>query len=49
MEITQANIIEYYHMVQDQISKINTKEGTDINILLNNIMENLDHFIFSET
>jgi len=23
MEITQANINEYYHMVQNQISKIN--------------------------
>ena len=36
-------------MVQDQISKINTKEGTDINILLNNIMTNLDHLIPAET
>ena len=25
MEITQANINESYHMVQDQINKINTK------------------------
>jgi hypothetical protein len=49
MEISQANINEYYHMIQDQISKINTKEGTDINILLNNIMANLDHLIPSET
>jgi hypothetical protein len=49
MEITQANINEYYHMVQDQISKLNTKERLDINILLNNIMTNLDHFISSET
>ena len=36
-------------MFRDQISKINTKEGTDINILLNNIMANLDHLIPSET
>ena len=49
MEISQANINEYYHIVQDQISKINTKEETDINILLNNIMANLDHLIPSET
>ena len=49
MEITQANINKYYHTVQDQISKINTKEGIDINILLNNIKVNLDHFISSET
>ena len=49
MEIAQANINEYYHMVQDQISKINTKEELDINILLNNIMANLDHLIPSET
>ena len=49
MEITQANINEYYHTIQDQISKINTKEGIDINILLNNIMANLDHLISSET
>ena len=48
MEISQANINEYYHMIQDQISKINTKEGTDINILLNNIIANLDHLIPSE-
>ena len=48
MEITQANINEFYNLVQDQISKITTKEGTDINILLNNIMTNLDHLIPSE-
>ena len=49
MEITQTNINEYYNLVQDQISKLNTKEGLDINILLNNIMANLDHLIPSET
>ena len=49
MEITQTNINEFYNLVQDQISKINTKEGTDINILLNNIMANLDHLIPSQT
>jgi hypothetical protein len=51
MEITQANINEYYHTVQDQISKIKTKEGIeiDINILLNNIMVNLDHLVSSES
>jgi len=35
MEITSTNIHEYYHIVQDQINKINTKKGLDINILLN--------------
>ena len=49
MEITQANINESYHMVQDQITKINTKEGIDINILSKNIMTNLDYLIPSET
>jgi hypothetical protein len=49
MEIRQANINEYYHMVKDQISKINPKEGLDITILLNKIMTNLDHLIPSET
>ena len=38
MEITQTNITEFYNLVQDQISKINTKEGLDINFLLNNII-----------
>lgn len=49
MEITQAKINEYYHIVQDQISKIITKEGLDINILSKNIMTNLDDLISSET
>ena len=49
MEITQTNIYEYYHIVQDQINKINTKKGLDINILLNNIMTNLDYLMPSET
>ena len=45
MEIIHTNINEYYNIVQDQINKINTKEGLDINILLNNIMTNLDNLI----
>lgn len=49
MEITQTNINEYYHIVQDQINKIKTKEGLDINFLLNNIMTNLDYLMPSET
>lgn len=49
MEITQAKINEYYHIVQDQISKLITKEGLDINILSKNIMTNLDDLISSET
>jgi hypothetical protein len=31
MEITQTNINEFYNLVQDQLSKITTKEGLDIN------------------
>ena len=38
MEITQTNINEFYDFVQDQISKITTKEGLDINNLAKNIM-----------
>jgi hypothetical protein len=49
MEITQAKINEYYHIVQDRINKIITKEGLDINILSKNIMTNLDYLISSET
>ena len=49
MEITQTNIHEYYQIVQDQINKIITKEGLDINILSKNIMTNLDHLISSDT
>ena len=49
MEITQTNINEFYDFVQDQISKITTKEGLDINNLAKNIMTNLDYLISSET
>ena len=43
MEITQTKIDKYYKIVQDQI-----KEGTNINILLNNIMATLNSFESSE-
>ena len=33
MEINQTNINEIYKIVQDQITKINIKEGIDINLL----------------
>jgi len=49
MEINQANINEIYKIVQDQITKINTKEGIDINLLSKNIMTHLDYLISSET
>ena len=49
MEINQTNIKEFYNLVQDQISKITTIEGLDINDLAKNIMANLDHLIPSET
>ena len=49
MEITQTNINEFYNLVQDQISKITTKEAVDINNLAKNIMINLDNLISSET
>ena len=49
MEITQTNINEFYNLVQDQISKITTKEGLIINNLAKNIMTNLDYLISSET
>ena len=49
MEITQTNINEFYNFVQEQISKITTKEGLDINNLVKNIMTNLDYLISSET
>lgn len=49
MEITQKSINEFYNIVQDQISKIITKEeGLDINNLVKNIMTNLD-YLTSET
>ena len=48
MEITQTNINKFYNLVQDQISKITTKEGLDIN-LVKDIMTNLDYLISSET
>ena len=49
MEITQTNINEFYNLVQDQLSKITTKEGLDINNLVKNIMTNLEYLISSET
>ena len=49
MEITQTNINEFYNLVQDQISKLNTKEAVNINNLAKNIMINLDYLISSET
>ena len=49
MEITQTNINEFYDFVQDEISKITTKEGLDITGLLQNIMTNLDNLISLET
>jgi hypothetical protein len=42
MEITQTNINEFHNLVQDQISKITTKEGLDFKNLTNNIMTNVD-------
>ncbi len=49
MEITQTNINEFYKFVQDQISKITTKDGLDINNLVKNIMTDLDYLISYET
>jgi hypothetical protein len=49
MEITQTNINEFYNFVQDQISKITTKDGVDINNLVKNIMTDLDYHISYET
>ena len=48
MEMNQANINEIYKIVQDQIIKINTKEGIDINLLSKNIMTHVDYLISSE-
>ena len=49
MEITQTNINEFYNLVQDQISKLTTKEAVNINNLAKNIMTNLNYLISSET
>ncbi|MGI0050176.1 MAG: hypothetical protein ACRD8K_00430 [Nitrososphaeraceae archaeon] len=49
MEINQANINEFYKLVQDQITKISTREEIDINLLIKNIMTHLDFLIPSET
>jgi hypothetical protein len=49
MEINQANIDEIYKIVQDQITKINIKEGIDINLISKDIMTHLDYLISSET
>ena len=50
MEINQKNINEFHNIVQDQISKIITKEKElDINNLIKNITKNLDYFVSSET
>ena len=49
MEINQANIHEIYKIVQDQITKINIKEGIDINLISKDIMTHLDYLISSET
>jgi hypothetical protein len=49
MEITQTNINEFYNFVQDQISKITTKDGLDINNLVKNVMTDLDYLISYET
>jgi hypothetical protein len=49
MEITQTNINEFYNIVQEQISKITTKEVLDINNLVKNIMTDLDNLISYET
>ena len=48
MEITQTDINEFYNIVENQISKITTKEGLHINSLIQNIMANLDYIISSE-
>ena len=44
MEITQININEFYNFV-DQISKITSTEGLDINNLAQNIKTNLDYLL----
>jgi hypothetical protein len=48
MEITQTNVNEFYNIVQDQISKITTKEeGVDIDNLIRNIMTNVENYLLS--
>jgi hypothetical protein len=48
MEITQTNINEFYNIVQEQISKITTKEeGVDIDNLVKNIMTNVEDYLLS--
>jgi hypothetical protein len=49
MEISQTSINEFYNFVQDQINKITTEEGLDINNLVKNIMTDLDYLISYET
>jgi hypothetical protein len=50
MEITQTNINEFYNFIQDQITRITTKDGLlDINNLIKNIMTDLDYLISYET
>lgn len=46
MEINQTNINDFYNLVQEQLSKITTKEGIDINDL-KNLMTYLDYPIYS--
>jgi hypothetical protein len=48
MEITQTNLNEFYNFVQNEITKINTKDRLDIN-LVKNIMTNLEYLIPTET
>jgi hypothetical protein len=43
MEINQTNINEFYNLVQEQLSKITTKEEKDI-IDLKNLMTNFRIF-----
>ena len=49
MEITQTNINEFYSFVQDQLTKITTKDGLDINIIVKNIMTDLNNLTSYET
>ena len=49
MEITQTNIHDFYNFIQDQITKITTKDELDINNLVKNIMIDLDYLISYET
>jgi hypothetical protein len=47
MEITQKSINEFHNIVQEQISKITTKEGLDIHNLVKNIMTNVEDYLLS--